>query len=220
MTGNEARRKFLDYFKQNEHQVVRSSSLVPHEDPTLLFINAGMVQFKRVFLGEERRDYVRATTSQKCVRAGGKHNDFNVDTEEWDKEWSFLIQPENERQWKLSDYLLANSDNCYCDWEAGPWLNKETLPMFKIIRDAIKDYANDDKKKFNALMDFILLAFSGTEVDAFDSAEEFEGYVSNITFIILQLLNCNNYVKANVDWSTADLDVMVVKSEEETDDRE
>ena len=145
---------------------------------------------------------------------------FNVDTEEWDKEWSFLIQPENERQWKLSDYLLANSDNCYCDWEAGPWLNKETLPMFKIIRDAIKDYANDDKKKFNALMDFILLAFSGTEVDAFDSAEEFEGYVSNITFIILELLNCNNYVKANVDWSTADLDVMVVKSEEETDDRE
>ena len=76
MTGNEARRKFLDYFKQNDHQVVRSSSLVPHEDPTLLFINAGMVQFKRVFLGEERRDYVRATTSQKCVRAGGKHNDL------------------------------------------------------------------------------------------------------------------------------------------------
>src|SRR5512141_1053538 len=76
MTGNEARRKFLDYFKQNDHQVVRSSSLVPHEDPTLLFINAGMVQFKRVFLGEEKRDYVRATTSQKCVRAGGKHNDL------------------------------------------------------------------------------------------------------------------------------------------------
>ena len=76
MTGNEARRKFLDYFKQNDHQVVRSSSLVPHEDPTLLFTNAGMVQFKRVFLGEERRDYVRATTSQKCVRAGGKHNDL------------------------------------------------------------------------------------------------------------------------------------------------
>ena len=56
--------------------MVRSSSLVPHEDPTLLFTNAGMVQFKRVFLGEERRDYVRATTSQKCVRAGGKHNDL------------------------------------------------------------------------------------------------------------------------------------------------
>ncbi len=76
MTGNETRRKFLDYFKQHRHQVVRSSSLVPHDDPTLLFINAGMVQFKRVFLGEEKRDYVRATTSQKCVRAGGKHNDL------------------------------------------------------------------------------------------------------------------------------------------------
>jgi alanyl-tRNA synthetase len=76
MTGNEARRKFLDYFKQQSHQVVRSSSLVPHDDPTLLFINAGMVQFKRVFLGEEKRDYLRATTSQKCVRAGGKHNDL------------------------------------------------------------------------------------------------------------------------------------------------
>src|SRR5512143_1404273 len=76
MTGNEARRKFLDYFKQNEHQVVRSSSLVPHDDPTLLFINAGMVQFKRVFLGVEKRPYLRATTSQKCVRAGGKHNDL------------------------------------------------------------------------------------------------------------------------------------------------
>ncbi len=76
MTGNEARRQFLDYFKRHDHQVVRSSSLVPQDDPTLLFINAGMVQFKRVFLGEDKRDYVRATTSQKCVRAGGKHNDL------------------------------------------------------------------------------------------------------------------------------------------------
>ncbi|MCU0590591.1 MAG: alanine--tRNA ligase [Desulfobacterales bacterium] len=76
MTGNDARRTFLDYFKHHSHQVVRSSSLVPHDDPTLLFINAGMVQFKRVFLGEEKRDYLRATTSQKCVRAGGKHNDL------------------------------------------------------------------------------------------------------------------------------------------------
>jgi alanyl-tRNA synthetase len=76
MTGNEARQKFLDYFKKNGHRVVRSSSLLPHDDPTLLFINAGMVQFKRVFLGEEKREYTRATTSQKCVRAGGKHNDL------------------------------------------------------------------------------------------------------------------------------------------------
>jgi alanyl-tRNA synthetase len=76
MTGNEARSTFLDYFKRHGHRVVRSSSLVPHDDPTLLFINAGMVQFKRVFLGEDRRDYLRAVTSQKCVRAGGKHNDL------------------------------------------------------------------------------------------------------------------------------------------------
>ncbi len=76
MTGNEARRKFLDYFEKHNHQIVRSSSLVPSDDPTLLFVNAGMVQFKRVFLGEEKRGYARATTSQKCVRAGGKHNDL------------------------------------------------------------------------------------------------------------------------------------------------
>jgi len=76
MTGNEARSRFLDYFKGHGHQVVRSSSLVPHDDPTLLFINAGMVQFKRVFLGEDKREYLRAVTSQKCVRAGGKHNDL------------------------------------------------------------------------------------------------------------------------------------------------
>jgi len=67
---------FLEYFKKQDHQIVRSSSLVPQDDPTLLFTNAGMVPFKRVFLGEEKRNYVRATTSQKCVRAGGKHNDL------------------------------------------------------------------------------------------------------------------------------------------------
>ena len=76
MTGNEARKRFLDFFEKHDHQVVRSSSLVPADDPTLLFTNAGMVQFKRAFLGEEKRNYVRATTSQKCVRAGGKHNDL------------------------------------------------------------------------------------------------------------------------------------------------
>jgi alanyl-tRNA synthetase len=76
MTGAELREKFLQYFERNGHTRVRSSSLVPGDDPTLLFTNAGMVQFKSVFLGEERRAYVRATTSQKCVRAGGKHNDL------------------------------------------------------------------------------------------------------------------------------------------------
>jgi len=76
MTGNQVRRTFLEYFEKKGHQIVRSSSLVPQDDPTLLFVNAGMVQFKRAFLGDEKRPYVRATTSQKCVRAGGKHNDL------------------------------------------------------------------------------------------------------------------------------------------------
>jgi len=72
----ELRQAFLDFFKARGHEVVASSSLVPAEDPTLLFVNAGMVQFKDVFLGKEQRDYVRATSSQRCVRAGGKHNDL------------------------------------------------------------------------------------------------------------------------------------------------
>src|SRR5438874_609325 len=75
-TGSQIRRKFLDFFVQKGHREVHSSSLVPHNDPTLLFTNAGMNQFKDVFLGLEKRDYSRATTSQKCVRAGGKHNDL------------------------------------------------------------------------------------------------------------------------------------------------
>jgi alanyl-tRNA synthetase len=77
MTGNEIRRRFLDYFAAQGHRVVRSSSLVPANDPTLLFANAGMNQFKEVFTGLEKRDYKRAATSQKCVRAGGKHNDLD-----------------------------------------------------------------------------------------------------------------------------------------------
>jgi len=75
-TGSEIRRKFLDYFVQRGHKEVHSSSLVPANDPTLLFTNAGMNQFKDAFLGLEKRDYTRATSSQKCVRAGGKHNDL------------------------------------------------------------------------------------------------------------------------------------------------
>ena len=75
-TSNDIRQSFLDFFKSKDHKVVSSSSLVPANDPTLLFTNAGMVQFKDVFLGREKRDYKRATTSQRCVRAGGKHNDL------------------------------------------------------------------------------------------------------------------------------------------------
>ena len=77
MTSSEARKSFLDYFASQDHQIVRSASLVPLDDPTLLFTNAGMNQFKDVFLGREQRSYTRATTSQKCMRVSGKHNDLN-----------------------------------------------------------------------------------------------------------------------------------------------
>src|SRR5439155_11621627 len=77
VTGHEIRQQFLDFFAERGHRAVRSSSLVPANDPTLLFTNAGMNQFKDVFLGLEKRDYARAVTSQKCVRAGGKHNDLD-----------------------------------------------------------------------------------------------------------------------------------------------
>src|SRR6187401_3200029 len=78
MSGvNDIRKSFLDFFARNDHQIVASSALVPRNDPTLMFTNAGMVQFKNVFTGLEKRPYSRAVTAQKCVRAGGKHNDLD-----------------------------------------------------------------------------------------------------------------------------------------------
>ena len=75
-TLKNVRKSFLNYFLKKKHNIVDSSNLVPRNDPTLMFTNSGMVQFKNVFTGLEKRDYKRATTSQKCVRAGGKHNDL------------------------------------------------------------------------------------------------------------------------------------------------
>ncbi|MEM7445755.1 MAG: alanine--tRNA ligase-related protein, partial [Pseudomonadota bacterium] len=75
-TANDIRQTFLDFFGQRSHEVVPSGPLVPRNDPTLLFTNAGMVQFKNLFTGAEQRPYTRAVSSQKCVRAGGKHNDL------------------------------------------------------------------------------------------------------------------------------------------------
>src|SRR6476659_7222829 len=77
MTANEIRTSFLKFFEHNSHRAVPSSPLVPADDPTLLFTNAGMNQFKDVFLGREKRDYKRAATSQKCMRVSGKHNDLD-----------------------------------------------------------------------------------------------------------------------------------------------
>src|SRR3982751_4111624 len=76
ISSNRIRSQFLEYFREYSHTIVPSSSLIPGNDPTLLFTNAGMVQFKDVFLGQEPRPYSRATSSQRCVRAGGKHNDL------------------------------------------------------------------------------------------------------------------------------------------------
>src|SRR5262245_66470676 len=77
MTSNEIRASFLKFFEQQRHRIVTSAPLVPGDDPTLLFTNAGMNQFKDLFLGKERRDYTRATTAQKCMRVSGKHNDLD-----------------------------------------------------------------------------------------------------------------------------------------------
>ncbi|HGG9841577.1 TPA: alanine--tRNA ligase [Neisseria meningitidis] len=154
MKTSELRQKFLKFFETKGHTVVRSSSLVPHDDPTLLFTNAGMNQFKDVFLGFDKRPYSRATTAQKCVRAGGKHNDLenvgytarhhtffemmgNFSFGDYFKRdaihfaWEFLTSPEwlNIPKHKLLATVYAEDDEAY-----NIWLNEIGMPSERIVR--------------------------------------------------------------------------------------
>ena len=152
MKGNEIRSKFLSYFADKGHTALESSSLVPHDDPTLLFTNAGMVQFKKVFIGEEQRDYTRATTSQRCVRAGGKHNDLenvghtarhhtffemlgNFSFGDYFKEdaiafaWEFLTRELGIDPQQLWVSVYKDDDEAYELWE-----QIEDLPKGRIVR--------------------------------------------------------------------------------------
>ena len=105
MKSNELREKFLAYFKGLNHEVVASSPVIPRNDPTLLFANAGMNQFKEVFLGNEVRSYKRATSVQKCIRAGGKHNDLD----EVGKDGRHLTFFEMLGNWSFGDYFKAEA---------------------------------------------------------------------------------------------------------------
>ncbi len=157
MTGHELRERFLRYFERNGHAIVPSSPLVPAQDPTLLFTNAGMVQFKAVFLGEERRDYVRATTCQKCVRAGGKHNDLenvgrtarhhtffemlgNFSFGDYFKEgaiayaWELLTKDLGLPPGRLCATVYTDDDEAF-----GLWQKVAGLPREKILRLGEKD---------------------------------------------------------------------------------
>ena len=157
MTGNEIRKKFLDYFCEQEHTEVSSSSLIPANDPTLLFTNAGMNQFKDTFLGLEERAYKRATTSQKCVRAGGKHNDLenvgrtarhhtffemlgNFSFGDYFKKeaieyaWDFLTRIMGLDAKKLWVTVFLDDDEAY-----GLWKNVIGVPEKRIVRLGEKD---------------------------------------------------------------------------------
>jgi len=134
ITGNEIRKSFLDYFAKRGHTAVRSSSLVPDKDPTLLFTNAGMVQFKNVFLGQQRLPYTRAASAQKCLRISGKHNDLEVVGRDTYHHTLF----EMLGNWSFGDYYKAEA----IEW-AWELLTKEWgLPKDKLYATV---YLNDDE---------------------------------------------------------------------------
>ncbi|TMA98148.1 MAG: alanine--tRNA ligase [Deltaproteobacteria bacterium] len=157
MTGNDIRKSFLDYFIKQGHTAVKSSSLVPEKDPTLLFTNAGMVQFKNVFLGQERRPYVRAASAQKCLRISGKHNDLEAvgrDTYhhtffEMLGNWSFGDYYKAEaiewawelltREWGLPKDKLYSTVYLDDDDAAKLWLKIAALPAERVMRFGAKE---------------------------------------------------------------------------------
>ncbi|HEY6104455.1 MAG TPA: alanine--tRNA ligase-related protein, partial [Anaeromyxobacteraceae bacterium] len=163
-TAADIREAFLRFFEERGHRRVKSSSLVPQNDPTLLFTNAGMVQFKDVFTGREKRDYSRATTSQKCVRAGGKHNDlenvgftarhhtffemlgnfsfgdyFKKDAVAW--AWEFVTSP----RWlgldpqRLAATVFAGEGSLPWDEEAFELWKQQGVPVDRIHKLGAKD---------------------------------------------------------------------------------
>lgn len=157
MKSSEIRQKFLEFFETHGHVIVPSSSLVPGNDPTLLFTNAGMVQFKDVFLGQDRRPYVRAASAQRCVRAGGKHNDLenvgytarhhtffemlgNFSFGDYFKRnailfaWEFLTGPLNIPRDKLWATVYAEDDEA-----ADIWLNEVKIDPARLVRIATSD---------------------------------------------------------------------------------
>jgi alanyl-tRNA synthetase len=137
ITGNDIRKSFLDFFVKQGHTAVKSASLVPEKDPTLLFTNAGMVQFKNVFLGQERLPYVRATSAQKCLRISGKHNDLEAVGRDTYHHTFF----EMLGNWSFGDYYKAEA----IEW-AWELLTKEWgLPKDKLYATVYLD--DDDAEK-------------------------------------------------------------------------